>query len=84
MTTQVKHRSLPGQSVPALATSPEWVICLGTEREVGADGVRCGVSASPVTVADCLACRHLATVSDERVAANSCTTAEFEGEREGW
>jgi hypothetical protein len=66
------------------ATGPEWVICLGTEREVGADGVRCDPSASTVPVAQCLACRHLVTVSDERAAANSCATDELEDGTEGW
>jgi hypothetical protein len=62
------------------ATAPEWVVCLGTYRDVVADAVRCPLSASAVSVADCLECRHLNSVSDERGASRWCATGESDGQ----
>ncbi len=62
------------------AAVPEWVTCLGVHRVVVAGAVRCSPAASTVSVAECLECHHLGSVSGERDEANWCTTPEFDGQ----
>jgi len=62
------------------ATRPEWLVCLGAHRDVGTDGVHCPLAASAVSVADCLECHYLSSVSEERGASHWCATGEFDGQ----
>jgi hypothetical protein len=59
------------------ATRPEWIVCLGTDHDVAADGVRCPLAGGPVSVTECLECRHLGSFSDERDSTDPCTTEDF-------
>ena len=56
----------------------EWLVCLGTSRDVADGAVDCPASGSPVPVADCLECRHLGNLSDDRGASRWCATGEDE------
>jgi hypothetical protein len=70
----------PGHLIVQLrpAAGPEWVVCLGELRDIERDRVQCPLTESAVSVADCLACRHLAGVADERDSSEWCKTSEFE------
>jgi hypothetical protein len=69
-------------SVPArTADEPDWLVCLGMHHEVTGGAVVCPLSESAVSVAGCLACRHLGNVSDERRASRWCAAGESDNRR---
>lgn len=57
-------------------TATEWLVCLGTNRDVADGAVDCPASGSRAPVADCLECRHLGNLSDDRGASRWCATGE--------
>ena len=58
---------------PGVTTTAGWIVCRGGERLSSGGLVACPVGgATPID--DCLACRFLETVEDERDAAHSCAT----------
>ena len=59
-----------------VATGADWVVCDGEPHDVVDGVVRCGLSESTVAAADCLECRLLTYVSDERAASRWCSTGE--------
>ena len=58
------------------AAAAEWLVCLGTHRDVADGAVDCPASGSPVPVADCLECRHLGNLSNDRGASRWCAIGE--------
>lgn len=58
---------------PAVAGDPAspWVVCLGELRDVSQGMVLCPLGGR-VTLDRCLACHHLADISDERDRAAPC------------
>lgn len=56
--------------------APEWVVCLGVLREVTDEMVACPLVAGRLTrFEDCLSCRHLAVLADDR-ERDSCSTGD--------
>ena len=54
-------------------TKAGWIVCRGSERLCSSGVVACPLGqATPIE--DCLSCRFLETVEDERDAAYSCAT----------
>ena len=53
-----------------------WVVCLQVARVIKDGFVECPVAGSPVASSLCLACRHLAAVSDERDPVHACAIGE--------
>lgn len=49
-----------------MATSGEWVACVGAERDVLLGVVRCPLTGGLIGAARCEACRHLVTRSNDR------------------
>lgn len=61
-----------GRSEPAA----EWLVCLGALREVTDEMVACPLAAGGQTrFEDCLSCRHLAVLADDR-DRESCSTGD--------
>lgn len=58
---------------PRVSTTAGWIVCRGGERLTSGGLVACPVGQA-VPIDDCLACRFLETVEDERDAAYSCAT----------
>ena len=54
--------------------APEWLVCLDVFREVVDNRVECPLAAGSATpIEDCLGCRHLAVLSNDR-ERESCST----------
>lgn len=52
-----------------------WLVCFGEHRDVIAGAVACQLSSSDVPLEECLDCRHLGYVSDERTSRWCSTSA---------
>jgi hypothetical protein len=50
-----------------------WLVCFGEPHDVIADTVSCPLKGQDVPLEDCLDCRHLTSVSEERSASRWCT-----------
>ena len=75
------HASYLPSVSPLTAGEPDWLVCLGTHHEVTDGAVVCALSESAVSVAECLECRHLGNVSDERRGSRWCAAGESDDRR---
>jgi hypothetical protein len=58
-------------------TATEWIVCLGALRDVVDGSVACPLAADEATtLEECLGCRRLALLSNEREPETSCSTDE--------
>jgi len=65
----------PDEGQPGIMS--EWIVCLDSLRDVADGMVTCPLTAGRLTtLEDCLGCRHLAALSNDRSPGNSCSTGE--------
>jgi len=60
------------------AATPAWVVCVGDAQDVIGGTVACRLSRWDVRIDECLDCRHLESVSDERSTSRSCSAGDVE------
>ena len=61
-------------TVPDGTSELDWVICHEEQREVVAGKVACPTAGASVPIDDCLECRHLSHVPNDRRASLWCST----------
>ena len=54
----------------------DWIVCLGSERQVADGRVECPTLSGPMSVERCLDCRHLAATPFDRLAEGMCSVGD--------